>query len=153
VEQNLGTSQRDMDRARRFIDAQIAEYEQRLRQAEAAVAEFKRANASELNYQERYSGRLQQGEFDIQRLETELQSAIWQRDELQAELARTPEFLAGQAAAGPTPAQQRLAELERQMDDLLLRYTTEHPNVKALARLIESARAQVENERTGPQAV
>lgn len=153
VEQNLGTSQRDMDRARRFIDAQIADYEKRLRDTEAKVAEFKRTHASELNYQERYSGRLQQGEFEIQRLQTELQSAIWQRDELQSELARTPETVTGQAPGVQTPAQQRLADLQRQLNQLLLRYTTEHPFVQALQRQIDAAQTEVANERANPQAI
>ncbi|WP_119459894.1 XrtA system polysaccharide chain length determinant [Rhodospirillaceae bacterium SYSU D60014] len=148
VEQNLGTSRQDMARARRFIDAQIAEYEGRLREAEASVAEFKRDNASELNYQERYSGRLQQGEFEIQRLETALQSAIWQRDELRAELARTPETVASTATA-TSPAQQRLEELQQQMTDLRLRYTAEHPTVINLQRMIDSTEQQVANERSG----
>ena len=148
VEQNLGTSRQDMAKARRFIDAQIAEYEGRLREAEANVAEFKRNNASELNYQERYSGRLQQGEFEIQRLETALQSAIWQRDELKAQLARTPERVASTAAT-ISPTQQRLNDLQRQMTDLLLRYTEAHPNVVALQRVIDSTEQQLANERSG----
>src|SRR5262245_39450298 len=47
VERNLGNTRKDMDQSRRFIERQVAEHEQRLRQAEAAVAEFKRAHAEE----------------------------------------------------------------------------------------------------------
>ena len=48
VEQNVGITQRDVDSAQEFIARQIADYEAKLREAEQAVARYKREHAEEL---------------------------------------------------------------------------------------------------------
>lgn len=145
VEQNVGVTQRDVDTARGFIDRQIAEYEVKLREAELAVAEFKRENAMELRGVEQAQLRLETAEAQLRSLRSDRDSAIWNRDQLQAQLSVIPQTLAGaQLPGGPAPAEQRLSELQANRDRLLLVYTERHPDVRALDALIASAQEQGE---------
>ncbi len=140
VEQNLGTSRRDMEDARRFIDQQILEYEEDLREAEARLAEFRRRHAAELGSQNVAASRLENAQSELRRLEFTLESAVWRRDQLQAELASTPPTVGQQqAAAGASTAELRVAELQRQLDELRLVYTEQHPDVVATERLLQAA--------------
>ncbi len=150
VEQNLGVSQRDVDTARGFIDGQIAEYERKLRDAELRVAEFRRAHAEELGGVDRLQRQLEGAEGNARLMASELDSLIWRRDQLRLRLASTPRFLSAAAAAvGPTVAEQRLSALQERLDQLLLTYTEQHPDIRSLRGLIEQAAAIVEEQREG----
>ena len=144
VERNVGNARQDMDKSRRFIEGQIAEYEQRLRKAEAEVAEFKRSHAEELGGRELYVQAIQDLEKQIQDLSTELSASDWKRDQLKSELAKTPRTITTRTSGGTTSsAAARVAELQRKLNDLLLRYTDEHPDVVATKRALAAAKAEV----------
>ena len=144
VERNVGNTRQDMDKSRRFIEGQIAEYEQRLRKAEAEVADFKRTHAGELGSHEQYAQAVQALERQIQELSTELDGAIWKRDQLKLELARTPRTAATNTSGGrSSSAAAKVAELQQKLNDMLLRYTEEHPDVVATRRALSAARAEL----------
>jgi polysaccharide chain length determinant protein (PEP-CTERM system associated) len=148
VEQNLGRTQRDVEQARQFIDKQIADYDRKLREAELEVAEFQRAHAAELNGVRQSQQRLEQAQANLRQLRSELDSAVWRRDQLRQQLASTPPEVS-QAGIGPTqlpPAQQRLVELRQQLDDLLLVYTDRHPSAVALRARIAQAERDLARE-------
>jgi polysaccharide chain length determinant protein (PEP-CTERM system associated) len=155
VEQNVGDSRRDIERTRRFVDTQIADYEKRLRDSEAQVAEFRRANAEELRYKDIVNSRLQTAEFDLRQLENQLQAGTWQRDQLKTQLAGTPETLAGadpaQAAAAQasSAAGQRVEQLRQQLSEMRLRFTEQNPSVINLKRMIEQAEADARRQTGG----
>jgi len=151
VEQNVGNTQKDMDKSRRFIDGQIAEYEQRLRKAEAEVATFKRSHAEELGSHERYAQVVQNLEMQIQELSTELDGSIWKREQLKLEQAKTPRIAATRGSNGHSTAA-RVAELEQKLKDLLLRYTENHPDVLATKRALSAARAELARDGSGNQS-
>ena len=150
VEQNIGDSQRDVDTARGFIGQQIEEYEERLREADLAVAEFRRDNADKLGSLGQLRRRLEAAQSDLAQLRSSLDSAVWQRDQLQLQLSSTPPTLpTTELRGGPTPAEQRLVELQRRLDDLLRVYTPRHPDVVALREMVADARAEVAAQRGG----
>lgn len=155
VEQNVGDSRRDIERTRRFVDTQIADYEKRLRDSEAQVAEFRRANAEELRYKDIVNGRLQTAEFDLRQLENQLQAGTWQRDQLKTQLAGTPATLAGadpaQAAAAQasSAAGQRVEQLRQQLSEMRLRFTEQNPSVINMKRMIEQAEADARRQTGG----
>src|SRR4051794_7655007 len=155
VEQNVGDSRRDIERTRRFVDNQIADYEKRLRDSEAQVAEFRRVNAEELRYKDLVNGRLQTAEFDIRQLENQLQAGTWQRDQLKAQLAGTPATLgqadAAQASASQaaSPAGQRVEQLRQQLGEMRLRFTEQNPSVVNMKRMIEQAEADARRQSGG----
>ena len=62
VEQNVGITQRDVDSAQEFIERQIADYESKLREAEAAVAAYRREHAEELGGVDRAQRQLEGAE-------------------------------------------------------------------------------------------
>jgi len=132
VEQNLGTNRRDIEQTQRFIGEQIAEYESRLRETEQRVAGFRSQYAEQLVGKEALQRTLRQLEGRIGQLENELQSAIWSRDQLGVELARTPEADAQGQAAGLQ------AQLAQELAMLRMRYTDDHPDVKDVLRRIEA---------------
>src|SRR3954452_453216 len=152
VEQNVGDSRRDIERTRRFVDNQIADYERRLRESESQVAEFRRVNAEELRYKDIVNSRLQTAEFDIRQLENQLQASTWQRDQIKAQLAGTPATLAGadavqaQAAQAASPAGQRVDQMRQQLTEMRLRFTEQNPSVVNMKRMIDKAEADLRRQ-------
>src|SRR5262249_22055502 len=142
VERNVGNTRQDMDQSRRFIEGQIAEYEQRLRKAEAEVAEFKRMHAEELGSREHYTQAVQNLEVQIHELSTELEAAACKRDQLKLELARTPHTTTT-GAGGKSAATDKVAQLQQKLNDLQLRYTDDHPDVIATKRALAAAQAEL----------
>ena len=142
VEQNVGKSRADMDNAPRFLDTQIAAFEQRLRETEERVAEFRRTHANELGGRQSLQGLLDQTSIQLRQLQQELDAAIWNRDQIRLDLARTPQQLGGGGGAPVgTPAGNRLAEMERQLALLRATRTDDHPDVMSLRRQIAAARS------------
>ncbi|MEM7042704.1 MAG: XrtA system polysaccharide chain length determinant [Pseudomonadota bacterium] len=155
VEQNLGHSQQDVEEAREFIDAQIDDYEAKLREAEIAVAKFRKEHADELGGVERNQRSLEQREAELRRLNAEIESAIWRRDQLKAKIDATPRTVAAafqQTQAGVSVTQFRLQGLAQELQNKLMVYTERHPEVIALRGLIDSARQQLALEQSGTSA-
>jgi polysaccharide chain length determinant protein (PEP-CTERM system associated) len=156
VEQNLGHSQQDVEEARDFIDRQIGEYEAKLREAEIAVAHFRKEHADELGGVERSQRMLEQREGELRRLNTEVESAIWRRDQLRAQLDTTSRTIAAgfQAAPGAQSATQfRIQSLNQELQSKLMVYTDKHPAVIALRGMIETAQLQLAAELAGTATV
>jgi polysaccharide chain length determinant protein (PEP-CTERM system associated) len=151
IESNLGASRKDMDRARRFLDEQIGDYEQQLTEAERRLADFKKANMGYLPGAANYYNRLQSAGSDRAKIEAALNEAVTNRDELRNQLESVPRFLrfAGAGDLGPpSDTAVRILELESSLDKLLLRYTELHPDVIAIRRTIDSLRERLQEEQT-----
>lgn len=144
VEQNVGNTRNNMDGALRFIQNQIADYEKQLRESEARIADFRRINSDALGATARATSDLERGQTELRQLTVERDSAIWQRNQLRGEISRTPQFLTEATAgtAGRSVAMDRLVELNARLEQLLLVYTDEHPDVVATRRLIAAAERQ-----------
>jgi polysaccharide chain length determinant protein (PEP-CTERM system associated) len=158
IERNLGHSQRDVEKASKFIDGQIAIYDQKLRDAELKVAEFQRQHADELGGAERSARDLERAESSLRSLRTEFESALWRRDQLKVKMDSTPRTIAASQTQGAQSGTQRyLEELNQELVRKRLLYTDEHPDILTLRQLIADASRQLEEERqakpTGPGAV
>lgn len=153
VELNLGDAQRDMESARRFIDQQISEYETKLRNAELKVADYKRANSAQLGNTQQAQQALEFAERELKNLQAQLQSATWQRDQVQVHLASTPKALGEKVTAVGGAERAKLEEnlnLQRQeLDRLKIKFTDRHPDVVALQNVINQLEQQV---KSAPQA-
>lgn len=151
IENTLGGNRENTDAAQRFLDERIREYELRLQQAEQNLAEFRR----------RYVGRLPgtigsyfeqlQEELDaLAAVERQLVLAEARRDHLRQQLRGDEPVLPltyrpGGADTVDTPETRfdsRIAELQAELDRLLLRYRDKHPDVIALQATIERLEAQ-----------
>ncbi len=153
VEQNLGHSQQDVEDARDFIDKQIEDYEAKLRQAEIEVAMFRKEHADELGGVQRNQRALEQREAELRRLNAEIESAIWRRDQLKQQIDATPKTTVASyqaAPGGPNVAQFRLQSLAQELQNKLMVYTDRHPEVIALRGMIESAEQQLVLQQSAP---
>jgi polysaccharide chain length determinant protein (PEP-CTERM system associated) len=146
----VGKTRQDAEMTKQFLEQQIKEYEERLTVAENRVREFKRQHIDVLPEQEKdYFARLQSARLATEDIELQIREAESQRNELQQQLAGTA---AGQRAVSTqgtpvlTPAESRLLKLQARLDELLLNYTEEHPDVVAIRRSIAGLEKQREVE-------
>jgi len=148
VESSLGEKRADSRSAVKFIDQQIKRYENNLQAAENRLKEFKLKNMG-IGGQD-YFGRLAQVRGQIEASRLEMEAAQQARDAYKRELAgETPTFMPeadAQTEASTPEFDARIASLNRSQDELLLKYTDEHPDVMANKRLIEQLEQQRKTE-------
>jgi polysaccharide chain length determinant protein (PEP-CTERM system associated) len=151
VESSLGDKRQDSRTAVKFVDQQIQRYEETLQAAENRLKEFKLKNMG-IAGREDYYGRLSQLQSSIDNARLEMQAAEQARDAYKRELAgETPTFL----PEGPdTIAEEKVPEIDARIaalrmaqDNLLRKYTDQHPDVTAINRLIEQLEDQRQSER------
>jgi polysaccharide chain length determinant protein (PEP-CTERM system associated) len=158
VQEALGGKRAGSEQAQQFLTQQIAELEKRLRNAEEALATFKKEHVGLLpGNQTDYFARLDAELAELDTAQTKLSVATTRRHELERQLRGEAPLVpggAGNGAAAGAPASDtatRLAQSQRQLDELLLNYTEKHPKVielrntiaelqKRLAEEIEAAR-------------
>jgi len=147
VEASLGDTRVESDTAQKFLTKQIKEYEAKLTEAENRLTEFQRRNVDTMPGQ---SGgvfaQLQDAQGELQNIDLQLKEAQIRRDELQRQYQQTAREeearrLQGQVIA-ETPTGRRILAMETRLDELLLRYTDEHPDVKELRATIQQLKSQ-----------
>jgi len=150
VESGLGNKRRDSESARRFIDEQIKGYEQKLTESENRLKEFKLKNLGVTSGGGAdYFTRMTALTAEAAKARQELRSAEEVRDAYKRELAgEDPVMLPDvnvNAASRVTTSEYdaRIDAQRKQLDELLRRYTDQHPDVASTRRLI----AQLEEER------
>lgn len=149
LESDTGMKKVDAESARAFVDEQIKSYEARLTEADDRLKEFKLRNLGLSDIQGRdYFSRMSTLSDEMSKLSLELRAAEQSRDALKRELggetvSLIPDVL---PTASPTRLPEFDARLEaqnRQLDELLRRFTDQHPDVVATRRLI----ARLEEEK------
>lgn len=160
VEDTLGGGREGSESAQRFLETQIEEYRRRLAEAETRLADFKKENLGLVPGQSGdYFARLQAETEAAKRARSDLAVALGRRDELQRQLRGERESavpVPGAASSPTIPATDtalRIAEAQKRLDDLLLRYTERHPDVVAtrdtIRQLEERQAAEIEALRSG----
>jgi polysaccharide chain length determinant protein (PEP-CTERM system associated) len=151
VQDTIGDTRARSDMAQRFLDDQIGDYERRLVEAETRLQQYRREHIDMLPEQgASYYQRLQTARTNLEQVRLEMREAEYRRDELTRQLQGTP---AGQRAVGAdgapvqTPTEQRLLTQQQRLDELLLRYTEEHPDVAETRRSIEELERQRDAEQ------
>lgn len=152
VESGVGNKRRDSEGARRFIDEQIKGYEKKLEDAENRVKEFKLKNLG-------YTGGAGQDFFtrmtalseEMSRARLELRAAEESRDALRRELAGEepvllPDANVGSLTGASPEFDSRIVDQRKLLDELLRRYTDQHPDVTATTRLIAQLEEQKQQE-------
>jgi polysaccharide chain length determinant protein (PEP-CTERM system associated) len=157
VESNLGASREDMEGARRFIDRQIAEYEGSLVAAEERLAQFKQNNLGLLPGDKGFYEPLRDARRNLETSKTQLDETMTKRDALRRQLTSVPEFVETVSnsaspwqsqgpVAPPSEYDSRITKLEASIEDMLVRYTQDHPDVVIARRRLEQLRKQAEEE-------
>lgn len=168
VESGLSHKRRDTDKALAFLDVQIQEYEAVLSKAEERLKEFKLQNLDHLASAQDSVGAMMTLDGEIEKARTELRVAEQRRDALRAQLAsEDPVFLSDRGADRPAGAavqagvdpvadlDARADALRRNLDELLRKYTDEHPDVVGTRRILADLQKQREalvreREQSGP---
>lgn len=162
VESSLGSSRKDTDSAKTFLNEQIKQYESKLEEAEARVKEFKVRNL-ELQLQEGKDSATRVGELSrqLQQAQLELKEAENGREAIKRQLAgdrgrgveqALPNLLPDvsndvQLPAIATPEiDSRVAAQKRNLDVLLQRFTEYHPDVLSTRRLLKDLEEQRRRE-------
>ena len=149
VENAIGVKREDQSGAQRFLEEQIRDYEKKLSEAEDRLAEFKKNNIGLMPGETGdYYQRRQTAADALEQLRGQLRLAEQRRSELLRQLqGEEPTFglftgNPGRSGARATPSDPRIAEYQRQIDQLLLEYTPQHPRVVALQETIEQLKQQ-----------
>jgi len=163
AEKMAGSSRAEMDSAQRFLDDEIASYRDQLRAAEKRRSDLAekypdivRNRTPDAPTGEDSGNRLEQARGTVAQLKLELADATSKRDAIQKELAAVPTTLTVDhgrqvivTGGVLSPMDQRLLDLRRNLDSLLLKYTEEHPDVKAARKEIAQLQAEAKSSGGG----
>ncbi len=157
AEKTAGSSRAEMDNAQRFLESEIASYRDQLRAAEKRRADLAQQYPDIISNRppdasaqsDDSISRLDQARAAVAQLKLELADATTKRDALLKELASVPAMLTVDRAPQVivtggrlAPVDERLQELQRNLDSLLLKYTEAHPDVKAARQSIAQLKAE-----------
>jgi polysaccharide chain length determinant protein (PEP-CTERM system associated) len=163
AEKMAGSSRAEMDSAQRFLDDEIASYRDQLRAAEKRRSDLAekypdivRNRTPDAPGGDDNGNRLEQARGAVDQLKLELSDATSKRDAIRSELAGVPTTLTVDHGAQVivtgghlSPVEERLQELRRNLDGLLLKYTEEHPDVKAARKSIAQLQAEATKASAG----
>lgn len=143
IESKAGTNRTDMENARQFLEQQITQYEQKLRLAESKRAEFRTKYLDLLPSDASGVSRLEAARNTLSQLDQRMKDATLRHDMLKQQLESTQEVFETDAPApsGRGGANPAVAEAERRLRELRLKFTEQHPDVVAARNLLESLKA------------
>jgi polysaccharide chain length determinant protein (PEP-CTERM system associated) len=159
VESNVSASRSDIEKARQFLDAQVAQYERQLHEAEERLADYKRTHLAVLSRTgggNSFQQSLEAVRSQRVELQGQLTEATSRRESLRKQLETVPQFLAIDslpqyivARGGEKPLPPALAALntrmqdaQKQVDLLSTRFTDNHPDMIAAKRQLVSLKEQ-----------
>jgi polysaccharide chain length determinant protein (PEP-CTERM system associated) len=154
IESNLGASRQDIQKARRFIDDQVAEYENQLKVMEARMAEFKRIHPGMLAQAGTVAMRVEVARDRLVQIESEIEDAVAKRDSIAKEMKSTPQYLevdgvpmvVDRSGDPAVVLDKDINEARQRLTQLRFKFTDQHPDVteaqRYLDELIEQKRAQ-----------
>lgn len=146
VEGSLGNNRRDTDTAGRFLEEQISEYESRLSESEQRLANFKRQYNTILPLSGTYYSRLQTFNSELEETRLSIRQTTEQIDSLKSQIKSQT----SSASLGVTNQEDnllktryddRIKNLEEELDKLRLRFTDKHPDVVEAQMLLDSLEA------------
>ncbi len=154
IEQSLGRTRSGTDNARKFLDDQIKDYEGKLRESEARLQGFKLKYMGLLGTSgQSYFSQMTTITEQIKDARVELRVAEQTRDgirkQLEEQTQRGPATTSRRIAAVSVPElDNRINEQKRQLDELLRKYTDQHPDVvstkRLLIQLLEDRKREIE---------
>lgn len=132
IEQDLGASLSENQEARRRLDLQIEDYEERLFSSEQRISQFRRANASELSASQDTVRQRAQREAEVLRLDDEIAGMSARIITLQNLMSTTSQ----------TNSDDELDGLRVELADLRSRFEETHPDIRGvIARINQLERA------------
>ncbi len=146
VEDTLGGKQTSSRAAGIFLSEQIEDYKVRLVAAESALAEFNRSNFDRLpGLQGGYFRSLQTARDNYSESTQALELAESRLQSTEKQMRGESPRVAPQGTLDPNSIEARILEADRNLDDLRLRYTDQHPDVAAAREISASLKARLES--------
>ncbi|HVT33817.1 MAG TPA: XrtA system polysaccharide chain length determinant, partial [Rhodanobacteraceae bacterium] len=150
IQESLAAKERESREAYEFINSQVEDYHKKLTDAEDNLKKYRAANAdahpgSEADTNSRIStlrAGIEQARLNVMELRSNEAA-------LTSQLSGESEVTAVQTRAGIYRAQ--LAELQSQLDKLLLTYTDQYPDVVRTRHQMEDLRKEIQAEETRKQ--
>jgi len=155
AEKAANSSRLEMDRARTFLSGQIGQYEVELRNAEQRKAAFRKKYAN--YFTDSGVARPEVLEQQLTQLRQQYDDAVATRNAIAAQLAEVPQLLSVAAAPAVSNTGQivvaspetRLAQAKRNLADLRITYTDNHPDVIAAKQAVAQLQADVDAQKGG----
>lgn len=159
MEASLGDTRRETVVTQKFLDEQIASYEQRLIEAEERLKEFKRRNVGVMpGSQGGYFERLSAAHAELNQAQLDLKEAVNRRDQLRAQAAGgaeiTEDIFASEQFVDELSSPEilyfdsKIQELTSRIDELLVNYTEKHPDIVGMRKTIASLEERREVKMT-----
>jgi polysaccharide chain length determinant protein (PEP-CTERM system associated) len=145
VETNLGANREDLATTQEFLDNQLTDMRRQLDTAEQQLTQFQLQNRGFLPGPGSYEEDLRSARGSLSQAQTERTQADELRNQLSGQLSQVSQDGGEQDVA----LAQRLARidgLKRTIDELLTRYTENHPDVVVTKRLLEREEAELAKE-------
>ena len=156
VNSGADNKRKDSQDARKFIEEEIREHEAKLVASENQLRDFKLKNFGVTGVSSQgYFARMSALSEEVDKLRLEYSAAEQSREALKRELSAEAPQLPAQSLGGtgpntPTPLvsefEPRLDAARKQLDELLRRYTDEHPDVVSTRRIIAQLEVQKRQE-------
>jgi polysaccharide chain length determinant protein (PEP-CTERM system associated) len=152
VEDNLNGNRTETTSTLQFLDAQLADLDKKLKDAETARVTFETKNMGLLPGAGSSSTRRDMARAELNQVESNLVSAQSSLASINGQLAGTPPTISAPSnyVAGGGPATARVAQLEGQIAEAQSRgWTDSHPDMQSLQNQLVKARTAAEREATG----
>ncbi|MDR0775272.1 MAG: chain length-determining protein [Azonexus sp.] len=152
IESSLGSKRQDSDSARKFIEDQIRNYENKLQEAENRLKEFKLRNIDlQIGEGKTSVDHLSELTTVLSTSRLALREAQNARDSLRRQIVGEepmllPESPAADSGISLPEIDGRIDTQKRNLDTLLQRYTEQHPDVIGIRRLIKDLEEQKQEE-------
>lgn len=150
IESTLGEKRKDSSGAQAFLDQQIADYEMRLSEAEARLADFKKRNVGMLPGEAgTYYQRLEMARSQLNSAKLELRELENRQKELNNQIeGEEPVFFSSSISdtGRYSPIDQRIQALQEKLDYLSLSYTDLHPEMIQIKAKIAALEAEKRRE-------
>ncbi len=139
VEDTLGTSVIESDSAISFLDGQIEKYDQLLQEAEERREQFKRKNLGLMPKDgANYYTQLEGSKTHLEQATLLLSESINRRDKIQLQLDKLTSSSVYDNVIVTSSLDDRISDQEVKLQDLLLLYTEQHPDVINANLVLES---------------
>ena len=144
MSQGKGGKTADTEAAKRFLDEQIAVYDQKLREAEDRLKQFRTDNLGMAPGEGRqdYFTRMAETEKTLSQARLELREAERARDAFKRGLQSVDTSVSDGSAVAAAELSTRIEATRRDLDTLLQRFTDGHPDVQGARRMLAELEAQ-----------
>ncbi len=151
IENSLGASRKDSSMTESFLNEQIAQYEERLEEAEEKLKKFKQANVNSMPSQAGgYFAKFNASKEALRMAELQLREANERAKNLNQQLLNLVDSLNSDAGGKVLSSIDiRIRNFEEQLDELSLQFTDQHPNITAIKDMI--AELEKKKQKTSGQ--